>query len=120
MMRLYLRCTLLLAMLLGSAAVLANPYEKTLANGLHVIVKEDHRAPTVVQMVWYRAGAIDEVDGTSGLAHMLEHMMFKGTKKVQACRSGWRARQCLYQPRLHRLLPAGTETRSARDDGTGS
>jgi len=82
MMRLYLRCTLLLAMLLGSAAVLANPYEKTLANGLHVIVKEDHRAPTVVQMVWYRAGAIDEVDGTSGLAHMLEHMMFKGTKKV--------------------------------------
>ncbi|HQW19523.1 MAG TPA: pitrilysin family protein [Rhodocyclaceae bacterium] len=81
-MRLYLRCTLLLAMLLGSAAVLANPYEKTLANGLHVIVKEDHRAPTVVQMVWYRAGAIDEVDGTSGLAHMLEHMMFKGTKKV--------------------------------------
>lgn len=82
MMRLYLRCTLLLATLLGSAAVLANPYEKTLANGLHVIVKEDHRAPTVVQMVWYRAGAIDEVDGTSGLAHMLEHMMFKGTKKV--------------------------------------
>lgn len=82
MMRPYLRCTLLLVTLLGSAAVLANPYEKTLANGLHVIVKEDHRAPTVVQMVWYRAGAIDEVDGTSGLAHMLEHMMFKGTKKV--------------------------------------
>ena len=82
MMRSYLRCTLLLATLLGSAAVLANPFEKTLPNGLHVVVKEDHRAPTVVHMVWYRTGAIDEVDGTSGLAHMLEHMMFKGTKKV--------------------------------------
>jgi len=58
------------------------PYEKTLANGLHVIVKEDHRAPTVVHMVWYRAGAIDEKDGTSGVAHVLEHMMFKGTKKI--------------------------------------
>jgi zinc protease len=82
MMRTYLRYTLLLATLLGSVAAFANPYEKTLANGLHVVVKEDHRAPTVVQMVWYRAGSIDEVDGTSGLAHMLEHMMFKGTKKV--------------------------------------
>ncbi|MCX7178746.1 MAG: pitrilysin family protein [Proteobacteria bacterium] len=65
----------------GSPAV-ANPYEKTLANGLRVIVKEDHRAPTVVHMVWYRAGAIDEVDGSSGLAHVLEHMMFKGSVKV--------------------------------------
>jgi zinc protease len=60
----------------------ANPFEKTLANGLRVIVKEDHRAPTVVHMVWYRVGAIDEKDGTSGLSHALEHMMFKGTKKV--------------------------------------
>lgn len=82
MMRSYQRYTLLLATLLASASVFANPYEKTLPNGLHVIVKEDHRAPTVVHMVWYRTGAIDEVDGTSGLAHMLEHMMFKGTKKV--------------------------------------
>ena len=55
---------------------------KTLSNGLRVIVKEDRRAPTVVHMVWYRAGAIDEVDGTSGVAHVLEHMMFKGTKKI--------------------------------------
>jgi zinc protease len=57
-------------------------YEKTLANGLKVIVQEDHRAPTVVHMVWYRIGAMDEVDGTSGVAHVLEHMMFKGTRKV--------------------------------------
>jgi zinc protease len=60
----------------------ANPYEKQLANGLRVIVKEDHRAPTAVHMVWYRAGAMDEFDGYSGLAHALEHMMFKGTKKL--------------------------------------
>lgn len=65
-----------------AAPVLANPYEKTLSNGMRVIVKEDHRAPTVVHMVWYRTGGVDEQDGSSGLAHMLEHMMFKGTKKV--------------------------------------
>jgi len=65
-----------------SSVASANPFETTLANGLRVIVKEDHRAPTVVHMVWYRAGAIDEVDGTSGVAHVLEHMMFKGTRKL--------------------------------------
>lgn len=58
-------------------------FEKTLANGLRVIVKEDHRAPTAVHMVWYRAGAMDEKDGTSGVAHVLEHMMFKGTKTLK-------------------------------------
>lgn len=65
-------------------SVLANPYEKTLANGLRVIVKEDPRAPTVVHMVWYRVGAMDEVSGTSGVAHVLEHMMFKATKNMKA------------------------------------
>jgi zinc protease len=59
-------------------------FEKTLANGLRVIVKEDHRAPTAVHMVWYRAGAMDEKDGTSGVAHVLEHLMFKGTKTLKA------------------------------------
>jgi zinc protease len=63
------------------AATLANPFETTLANGMRLIVKEDRRAPTAVHMVWYRAGAMDEKDGTSGVAHVLEHMMFKGTKK---------------------------------------
>ncbi len=62
----------------------ADTYEKTLANGLRVIVKEDHRAPTAVHMVWYRVGAMDEVDGTSGVAHVLEHMMFKGTKNLKS------------------------------------
>jgi zinc protease len=78
-----LRLTLLAtaaAAALAAPWALANPYEKTLANGLRVIVKEDRRAPTVVHMVWYRVGAVDEVDGTSGVAHVLEHMMFKGTK----------------------------------------
>jgi zinc protease len=65
-----------------STAAFANPYETTLKNGLRIIVKEDHRAPTAVQMVWYRIGSIDEVDGASGVAHVLEHMMFKGTPSV--------------------------------------
>ncbi len=68
---------------LSAVAALANPYEKTLANGLRVIVQEDRRAPTAVHMVWYRAGSMDEVDGTSGVAHVLEHMMFKGTKNLR-------------------------------------
>ena len=53
-----------------------------LDNGLQVIVQEDHRAPIVVSQLWYRAGSIDECNGTTGIAHMLEHMMFKGTKDV--------------------------------------
>lgn len=71
--------------LLGSlcaAPALANPYATTLPNGLKVVVKEDRRAPVVAHMVWYRVGSMDEVDGTSGVAHLLEHMMFKGTPKV--------------------------------------
>ncbi|MEZ5664885.1 MAG: pitrilysin family protein [Burkholderiaceae bacterium] len=49
-----------------------------------VIVRADHRSPTVAHMLWVRAGAMDEVDGTSGVAHVLEHMMFKGTPNVPA------------------------------------
>ena len=66
----------------AASAALANPYEYKLANGLRVIVKEDHRAPTAAHMVWYRAGSMDESNGTTGVAHVLEHMMFKGTPKV--------------------------------------
>ena len=51
----------------------------TLPNGLTVVIKPDRRAPTAVHMLWVRVGAMDEVDGTSGVAHVLEHMMFKGT-----------------------------------------
>ena len=79
--------TLLRAVLIGGAlatpvTALANPYETTLTNGMKVIVKEDRRAPSVVHMVWYRSGSMDEPEGVSGVAHVLEHMMFKGTKNV--------------------------------------
>lgn len=50
-----------------------------LQNGMTVIVQPDRRAPTAIHMVWVRVGSIDEVDGTSGVAHVLEHMLFKGT-----------------------------------------
>ncbi len=52
----------------------------TLDNGMDVVVIEDRRAPVVVHMVWYRAGAADEPPGKSGVAHFLEHLMFKGTE----------------------------------------
>jgi len=55
-------------------------HDTTLANGMRVIVKEDHRSPVVVSMVWYRVGSIDEPEGLTGISHVLEHMMFKGTK----------------------------------------
>src|SRR3569623_1655302 len=57
--------------------------EFKLGNGMTVIVKPDHRAPTAVQMVWVRVGSMDEVDGWTGIAHILEHMMFKGTKLLK-------------------------------------
>lgn len=54
----------------------------TLANGLTLIVKPDRRAPTAVHMLWVRVGSMDEVDGSSGVAHVLEHMLFKGSPTV--------------------------------------
>lgn len=60
----------------------AEPAEEfCLANGMKVVVREDHRAPVAVHMVWYRVGSMDESNGTTGVAHVLEHMMFKGTRK---------------------------------------
>ena len=56
----------------------------TLANGMTVLVKPDRRAPTAVHMLWLRVGAMDEVDGSSGIAHVLEHMLFKGTPSLKA------------------------------------
>lgn len=71
------------APLVSSLAQAADIQEFKLKNGLRLIVQEDHRSPVVVQQVWYRAGAIDEVNGKSGVAHVLEHMMFKGTRKIK-------------------------------------
>jgi zinc protease len=56
----------------------------TLTNGLELVVIPDHRAPVVTHMIWYRVGAADETPGKSGLAHFLEHLMFKGTAKNPA------------------------------------
>ena len=77
---------LVLAALLTNLAAAAAPTsqiaEGELPNGMRVIVKSDHRAPVVVSMVWYKVGSIDERSGTTGVAHVLEHMLFKGTKAV--------------------------------------
>lgn len=54
----------------------------TLDNGMEAVVIEDHRQPVVTHMVWYRAGAADEPQGKSGIAHYLEHLMFKGTDEL--------------------------------------
>jgi len=62
----------------------APPASFTLANGLQVVVIPDHRTPVVTQMIWYKVGSADETPGKSGLAHFLEHLMFKGTAKHPA------------------------------------
>ena len=72
----------------GQAPAMANQQglgpslDQTLPNGLRVVVFEDRRAPTALHMVWIKAGSMDEQIGKTGLAHVLEHMMFKGTKTL--------------------------------------
>ena len=63
-------------------AALFHPKTHTLANGMQIVVIEDHRAPVVSHMVWYKVGAADEPPGKSGIAHFLEHLLFKGTEKI--------------------------------------
>lgn len=75
----------LLALLIGASparAELFKPQTFTLDNGMAVVLVETHRAPVVAHMVWYRVGAADEEAGQSGVAHFLEHLMFKGTETV--------------------------------------
>ena len=67
---------------LAAAASAPAAQQFTLDNGMQLIVLPDRRAPTAVHMLWVRVGAMDEVDGLSGLAHVLEHMMFKGSKTL--------------------------------------
>lgn len=62
----------------------AKVQERTLENGLKILVKEDHRSPVVVSQVWYKVGSSYEPGGITGASHMLEHMMFKGTQKHPA------------------------------------
>ena len=75
-----------LAMMLPVAAHAAEDQVTTftLDNGMQVVVVEDHRAPVVQHMVWYRAGSADEPKGSSGVAHFLEHLLFKATDKMEA------------------------------------
>ena len=78
---------LIFVLALGSPLAYAAPEaveQFTLSNGMTLIIKPDHRAPTAVHMLWVRVGSMDEVDGTSGVAHVLEHMLFKGTSSVKA------------------------------------
>jgi zinc protease len=75
-------CPLLLGTVQAQAVAQATKF--TLANGLTVIVKPDRRAPTAVHMLWLRVGSMDEVDGSSGVAHVLEHMLFKGSAELKA------------------------------------
>ena len=67
---------------LSLTSVGAAVHEKMLDNGLKVVVKEDRRAPVVTSQVWYKVGSADEYGGITGISHVLEHMMFKGTPKV--------------------------------------
>ncbi|MDK1389263.1 pitrilysin family protein [Sinorhizobium sp. 8-89] len=74
-------------MMTSEAAAVGDPLEVgnfMLSNGLEVVVIPDHRAPIVTHMVWYKVGNADEPAGKSGIAHFLEHLMFKGTKKHPA------------------------------------
>lgn len=69
--------------MLALAGASGQTHEYTLKNGLKLVVREDHRAPVVLSSVWYRVGSSYEHDGITGISHMLEHMMFKGTKKYK-------------------------------------
>jgi len=67
---------------ISEAGLKENVFETLLPNGLKVILLENHKAPLVTFQVWYRVGSRNEAWGKTGLSHMLEHMMFKGTEKV--------------------------------------
>ena len=81
--RLAIAAALVLTLSAGAAGAASGPEvaDFKLANGVEVVVLPDHRAPVVTHMIWYKVGAADETPGKSGLAHYLEHLMFKGTEK---------------------------------------
>lgn len=84
MLRHAMAACLALLPLIPTGAVANEVTEFTLDNGLHAVVIEDHRAPVVVHMLWYRVGAADEPPGRSGIAHFLEHLMFKATETLES------------------------------------
>lgn len=85
MQRLAAACVAMVAWALPALSQTVNDRVTTfsLDNGMDVVVIEDHRAPVVTNMVWYRAGAADEPPGASGIAHFLEHLLFKGTENLE-------------------------------------
>ncbi|MGD0959313.1 MAG: pitrilysin family protein [Methylomonas sp.] len=83
-MKYSLTALLLLVPFLTVQAENGKVHEHVLGNGLKILVKEDHRAPVAVSEVWYKVGASYEPGGITGISHMLEHMMFKGTKLYPA------------------------------------
>ena len=100
--------------------------EFKLANGLVVVVVPDNRAPVVTHMVYYRVGSADEPPGVSGIAHFLEHLMFKSTEKMAngefsaVVSRARRPAQRVHQHRLHQLLPARRQGPPRPADGDGS
>ncbi len=83
-MRSILRKFIIAAAISASLPVFAEPQQWTLDNGMQVIVEVDNRSPVVVHQVWYKVGSISEHDGITGISHVLEHMMFKGTATREA------------------------------------
>ncbi len=79
-----LLCTVLLCLPVLTTQAETKVSEHTLKNGLKVLVKEDHRSPIAISQVWYKVGSSYEPGGITGISHMLEHMMFKGTDKHAA------------------------------------
>jgi len=80
----FLSLILPLAVLFAAPARAGDVTDYVLDNGMQVVVIEDHRAPVVVHMVWYRVGAADEPAGKSGIAHFFEHLMFKATDDLES------------------------------------
>lgn len=76
-----MRKILITFLMVLSCQTFSQVQEYTLNNGLKILVKEDHRAPIVVSMIWYNVGSADEPGGITGVSHAIEHIMFKGTKK---------------------------------------
>ncbi|WP_133136601.1 M16 family metallopeptidase [Legionella rowbothamii] len=76
-----MRKILITLLMVLSCQTFSQVQEYTLNNGLKILVKEDHRAPIVVSMIWYNVGSADEPGGITGVSHAIEHIMFKGTKK---------------------------------------
>ncbi len=78
------RFALLFTLMVSVTAHAQSVHEYHLKNGLTLLVKEDHRAPVVFSSVWYKVGGSYEHDGITGISHVLEHMMFRGSRKYPA------------------------------------